>query len=131
LGTYGNDYLGLRVEKEAKDPLQPGAPPVRLRTFWDERNAFQDSDASGTTVTRYETDGRSPVSMWSATDGVQALHHDALGSIVATTDTVGALKSKTIFDAYGKTVTATGASANKFGYTGHQMDQGNHLRGAW
>ncbi len=123
LGSYGNDHLGLRVEKEATDPLQPGAPPVRLRTFWEGRNAFQDSDTGGTVVSRYETDGHRPVSMWSKDDGSQALHQDALGSVVATTDSSGKLKSETIYDAYGNIVTETGQSANKFGYTGHQMDK--------
>lgn len=123
LGSYRNDHLGLRIEKEAKDPLQPGAPPVRLRTLWDGRSAFQDSATDGAVVSRYETDGRHPVSLWSSTDGSQALHHDALGSIVATTDASGAIKSETIYDAYGNVQERTGASANKFGYTGHQMDQ--------
>jgi RHS repeat-associated protein len=127
LGSYSNDHLGLRIEKEAKDPLQPGAPPVRLRTLWDGRNAFQDSSTDGVVVSRYESDGRHPVSMWSSTDGSQALHHDALGSIVATTDTTGAIKSETIYDAFGNVQERTGASANKFGYTGHQMDQESGL----
>jgi RHS repeat-associated protein len=127
LGRYGNDHLGLRVEKEAKDPLQPNAPPVRLRTLWDGRSAFQDSDTSGAVMTRYESDGRRPVSMWSRDDGIQSLHHDALGSVIATTDSNGALKSETIYDAFGNVQESTGQSANKFGYTGHQMDQESGL----
>jgi RHS repeat-associated protein len=127
LGSYSNDHLGLRIEKEAKDPLQPGAPPVRLRTLWDGRNAFQDSSTDGAVVSRYESDGHHPVSMWSSIDGSQALHHDALGSIVATTDMAGAIKSETIYDAYGNVQERTGSSANKFGYTGHQMDQESGL----
>lgn len=122
LGSYTNDHLGLRVEKEAKDPQQPNAPPIKLRTLWDGRNAFQDSDTSGQVQARYENNGRHPVSMWSKNDGNQALHQDALGSIVATTDSSGALKSETIYDAFGNITTQTGSSANKFGYTGHQMD---------
>ena len=54
---------------------------------------------------------------------MQALHRDALGSIVASTDTGGAVKSETVFDAWGNVRAMTGASANKFGYTGHQMDR--------
>ncbi|WP_426212032.1 RHS repeat-associated core domain-containing protein [Massilia sp. TWP1-3-3] len=127
LGRYGNDHLGLRVEKEAKDPLQPGAPPVRLRTLWDGKDAFQDSSTSGDVMMRYESDGRRSVSMWSQQDGIQALHHDALGSVVATTDNNGAIKSETIFDAFGNVKESTGQSANKFGYTGHQMDKESGL----
>lgn len=127
LGRYSNDHRGLRVEKEATDPLQPGAPPVRLRTLWDGRSAFQDRDTAGAVVSRYETDGRNPVSMWSRDDGVQALHRDALRSIVATTDAAGALKSETIYDAWGNVRQQTGQSANKFGYTGHQMAKATGL----
>ncbi|WP_307144708.1 hypothetical protein [Duganella sp. Root336D2] len=58
LGRYSNDHLGLRIEKEAKDPLQPGAPPVKLRTLWDGRNAFQDRDSGGEVIARYDNDGR-------------------------------------------------------------------------
>ncbi len=122
LGRYSNDHLGLRIEKEAKDPLQPGAPPVKLRTLWDGRNAFQDIDSNNAVVARYDNDGRHPVGMWHRDDGSQALHRDALGSIVATTDVTGKLKSEIIYDAFGNITESTGQSANKFGYTGHQMD---------
>ncbi|WP_229207195.1 MULTISPECIES: polymorphic toxin-type HINT domain-containing protein [unclassified Duganella] len=60
--------------------------------------------------------------MWHRDDGSQALHRDALGSIVATTDGSGKLKSEIVYDAFGNITEATGQSANKFGYTGHQMD---------
>nr|WP_315484266.1 RHS repeat-associated core domain-containing protein [uncultured Undibacterium sp.] len=123
LGNYSNNHLGLRVEKEAKDPLQPNAPPAIFRTLWNGRHAFQDSDLSGNTLSRYENDGRHTVSFWSSTDGSQALHHDALGSITATTDNSGQLKSETVYDAFGNVASRSGLSANKFGYTGHQMDQ--------
>ncbi|MFZ6820582.1 RHS repeat domain-containing protein [Undibacterium sp. Ji22W] len=123
LGNYSNNHLGLRVEKEAKDPLQPNAPPAIFRTLWNGRHAFQDSDLSGNTLSRYENDGRHTVSFWSSTDGSQALHHDALGSITATTDNSGQLKSETVYDAFGNIASRSGLSANKFGYTGHQMDQ--------
>jgi len=126
LGSYGNDYKGLRVVKTAPDPLRPGSAAVTQTTLWDGRNAFLDS-IGGSVSARYESDGRHPVSMWSAEDGVQALHHDALGSIVATTDTSGSLKSENIYDAFGNVETETGQSANKFGYTGHQMDQESGL----
>jgi RHS repeat-associated protein len=127
LGSYRNDHLGLRIEKEAKDPLQPGAPPVKLRTLWDGRMAFQDRSTDGDTLSRYDSDGRHPVGMWSKDDGAQALHHDALGSIVATTDNSGAVKSETIYDAFGNIQEEKGKSANKFGYTGHQMDKESGL----
>ncbi|MBC3876121.1 RHS repeat protein, partial [Undibacterium sp. LX15W] len=52
LGNYSNNHLGLRVEKEAKDPLQPNAPPAIFRTLWNGRHAFQDSDTSGNTLSR-------------------------------------------------------------------------------
>jgi YD repeat-containing protein len=47
LGRYFSDHRGLRVEMEAKDRLYPNAAPVRLRTLWDGRNAFQNSTTNG------------------------------------------------------------------------------------
>ena len=122
LGRYGSDHEGLRVSKEALNPLQPGAPPRVLRTQWDDDNAVQDRDEAGNVVARYDFAGRRPVALWSAEDGTQLLHADALGSIVATTAADGSLKSETLYDAWGNPVTKTGASANKFAYTGHQAD---------
>lgn len=122
LGRYASDHAGLRVSKEALNPLQPGAPPRVLRTQWDEENAVQDRDTSGTVIARYDFAGGSPVALWSAEDGNQLLHADALGSIVATTATDGSVKSETLYDAWGNPTTTTGTSANKFAYTGHQAD---------
>jgi RHS repeat-associated protein len=122
LGRYRNNALGLRVEKEATDPIHPGAPPVRRFTLWDEEAAIQDSDAAGTVVARYEFAGREPVGLIHAEDGQQSLHPDALGSIVLATDPAGAIHRETLFDAWGEPIVETGTPANHFGYTGHQMD---------
>jgi RHS repeat-associated protein len=122
LGRYGSDHEGLRVSKEAIDPLQPGAPPRVLHTQWDDDHAVQDRDEAGNVVARYDFAGRRPVALWSAADGTQLLHADALGSIVATTAPDGTVKSETLYDAWGNPVTKAGASANKFAYTGHQAD---------
>ena len=122
LGRYGSDALGMRVQKEAIDPLQPGAPPRLLNTQWDDENAVQDRDAAGNVVARYDFAGGQPVAMWSAADGSQVLHADALGSVVATTAADGSVKSETLYDAWGNPVVKEGASANKFLYTRHQGD---------
>lgn len=122
LGQYTSDHMGLRVSKEALDPLNPAAPPRRLNTQWDEQQAVQDRDSSGTVIARYDFAGRHPVALWSAENGNQHLHADALGSIVATTNPSGAVQSETLYDAWGNPTTKAGASANKFAYTGHQAD---------
>ena len=122
LGKYASDHAGMRVSKEALNPLQPGAPPRRLNTQWDEEQALQDRDSSGTVIARYDFAGRHPVALWSAENGNQHLHADALGSIVATTNPGGVIQSETLYDAWGNPTTKTGASANKFAYTGHQAD---------
>ncbi|MFM8900085.1 MAG: RHS repeat-associated core domain-containing protein, partial [Burkholderiales bacterium] len=122
LGKYASDHAGMRVSKEAINPLQPGAPPRVLRTQWDEQQAIQDRDSSGTVIARYDFAGRHPVALWSAENGNQHLHADALGSIVATTNPSGTVQSETLYDAWGNPTTKTGASANKFAYTGHQAD---------
>ena len=126
LGRYQTDHEGLRVQKEALDPLNPQAPPSTVRTLWDEANAVQDRDASGNLLRRYEFIEGRPVMLSvnnGAVDGLQYLHADALGSIIATTDTLsGAVKSETLYDAWGNPTKKTGESSNKFAYTGHQAD---------
>ena len=131
LGTYRNNHLGLRIEKEAKDPLNPQGPPVRLRTLWDGHSAVMDRSTDNTgadnVIARYDFAGREPIGLWHKQDGAQALHSDALGSVVLTTDTAGAAQAETLFDAWGNPIVEAGQSANKFGYTGHQMDDESGL----
>jgi RHS repeat-associated protein len=122
LGRYGSDHTGMRVSKEALNPLQPGAPPRVLRTQWDDENAVQDRDTAGTVIARYDFAGGQPIALWSQEDGNQLLHADALGSVIATTVADGSVKSETLYDAWGNPVLRTGISANKFAYTGHQAD---------
>ena len=73
-------------------------------------------------VARYDFAGGRPVALWSAENGNQLLHADALGSIVATTKPDGSLQSETLYDAWGNPVVQQGASANKFAFTGHASD---------
>lgn len=122
LGRYGTDHAGLRVSKEALNPLQPQAPPRVLTTQYDDDNAVQDRDGTGLVVARYDFAGSRPVALWSAENGNQLLHADALGSIVATTKPDGSLQSETLYDAWGNPVVQQGASANKFAFTGHVAD---------
>jgi RHS repeat-associated protein len=123
LGRYSTDAEGLRVSKEALDPLQPQAPPRTIYTQWDDENAVQDRDTTGNVVARYDFANGQPVAMWNATDGNQMLHADALGSIVATTGADGSVKSETLYDAWGNPIVQSGASENKFAYTGQQADR--------
>ncbi len=127
LGNYRNNFLGLRIEKEAKDPLNPQGPPVKLHTLWDGEDAILDQDTSAQVVARYDFAGEEPIGLWHAQDGAQSLHADALGSVVLTTDSSGSAKAETLFDAWGNPVVDAGQSANKFGFTGHQMDDESGL----
>jgi RHS repeat-associated protein len=121
LGRYQSDHAGRRVEKSAADPLVPGGPLISRRTQWDDTHAVEDRDSAGTVVARYDFAGPKPVSVWTPT-GVEALHADATGSIIATTANDGGLRSQTTFDAWGETLARDGTSTSKFGYTGHEAD---------
>ena len=56
----------------------------------------------------------------SATGVPEYVHTDALGSPIARTNGVGALISRTSYEAYGKT--AAGTEPNRIGFTGHVND---------
>ena len=83
---------------------------------------MQDRDPSGVVLARYDFAGDEPVALWSAEDGAQLLHADALGSVVLTTNADGSVQSEVLFDAWGQPYLKRGSSSNKFGFTGHQMD---------
>lgn len=120
LARYGSNHAGLRVSKEALDPLQPGAPPQLILTQWDDENAVQDR-VEGVVVTRYDFAHRQAVAMWSL-NSAQLLHADALRSVVVTTSADGTVVSETLYDAWGLPIVRQGFSVNKFAYTGHQYD---------
>jgi RHS repeat-associated protein len=73
-------------------------------------------------LARYDFAGDEPVALWSAEDGAQLLHADALGSVVLTTNADGSVQSEVLFDAWGQPYLKRGSSSNKFGFTGHPMD---------
>ena len=122
LGRYDSNYAGLRVRKEAIDPIQPNAPPRVVYTQWDDENAVQDREAGGAVVTRYDFAYHQAVMLWSATDVSQLLHEDAMGSVVVTTGPDGQIVSEQLYDAWGVPIVRQGMSVNKFAYTGHQAD---------
>ncbi|WP_169741313.1 RHS repeat-associated core domain-containing protein [Andreprevotia chitinilytica] len=117
LGQYRNNADGYRVEKNAT----VNGVTQQFHTYWDGVNALQDTDATGL-LARYDFAGHNPIGMWQRDQGAQQLAHDALGSIIATTDATGTVQSETLYDAWGNPTLKVGSSANKFGYTGHQMD---------
>jgi RHS repeat-associated protein len=91
-------------------------------TFWDENTPLQESSDNGQVIARYEFAGSQATGLIHAEDGQQNLHADALGSIVLTTDTSGAIHRETLFDPWGNPLTESGTPANRLGYTGHIMD---------
>jgi RHS repeat-associated protein len=58
--------------------------------------------------------------------GTEYVHVDALGSSTLSTNATGATQSATTYDAFGNSVTV-GATASKFGYTGHETDHATGL----
>jgi RHS repeat-associated protein len=122
LGKYRYNALGLRVVKEATDPIHPGAPPVMRYTFWDDDAPIQEIGESGEVVARYEFAGREPIGLIHREDGQQNLHPDGLGSIVLVSSSSGNIHRETLFDSWGNILVESGVPANQLGYTGHLMD---------
>ena len=113
LGRYRYTVDGLRQERNTGGGT--------TRTQWIDGFAALDSDGDNVAQARYEAgpNGRSPVLMSTAT-GTENLHSDGLGSVTLSTGS-GSVLARTEYDAWGRGE-KSGASGNKFGYTGHQQD---------
>ncbi len=114
LGQFRYDYAGMRIEKRGADGV--------LRYSYDGDSVLTQSDAGGNTVAKYEYGPDRLLSLNNATEGRRYYHHDALGSVVALSDSAGAAGAAYRYDAWGHYRETSGKSDNPFGFTGHERD---------
>jgi RHS repeat-associated protein len=127
IGQFLYDYQGLRIEKTTTDNTDttPGSTPVTdtKKYVYDDQSVLMQTDASGTTLSKYDYGSNRLLSMNNITEGAQFYLFDALGSPVNLTKTDGTVQARYQYDAFGNARSQTGDSANVFGFTGHEKDE--------
>ena len=119
VGQFLYDYQGLRIRKQTATET--------LRYVYDDQSVLLQTDDSGNTISKYDYGPDRLLSLSHATEGAQFYLFDALGSVVNLTRTDGAIQARYQYDAWGNIRNQVGASANEFGFTGHEMDEESGL----
>jgi RHS repeat-associated protein len=115
LGRYGYDYDGRRIFKI-------GADGIRRYTY-DQRSVITEADQAGATVSKYDYGLDQLVRLNHRNEGKSFFHLDGLGSTVNLTTDAGAARESIFYNAWGQERDRIGASANRFTFTGHEIDR--------
>jgi RHS repeat-associated protein len=115
LGRYGYDYSGRRI-------LKIGDEGRRHYTY-DQLSVVTDADDTNSTVSKYDYGLDQLVCLNNRNEGRSFFHLDVLRSTVNLTDGFGSARQSILYDAWGNERDRIGASANKFTYTGHELDE--------
>ena len=119
LGRYGYDYEGLRILKIGDDGIR--------RYTYDQLSVITEADDSDATVSKYDYGLDQLVSLNNRVEGRSFFHLDILRSTVSLTDPSGSARQSILYDAWGNERDRIGASANKFTFTGHELDEETDL----
>ncbi len=115
LGRYGYDYNSRRILKIGDDG--------RVHYTYDQLSVVTEANDTGQTVSKYDYGLDQLVSLNNRVEGRSFFHLDALRSTVSLTDPTGTARQSILYDAWGNERGRIGTSANKFTFTGHEMDE--------
>jgi RHS repeat-associated protein len=120
-GRYAYDPFGRRYVKI-------GLEGVR-QYLYDETSTLHELDGDDLEVAKYEYGGDSLLSFVRRDEPRRFDHQDALGSVVALSDSSGSVVARYHLDAWGRyrVPSELSASANRFGFTGYLFDQETDL----
>jgi RHS repeat-associated protein len=126
LGRYLYDWRGLRVEKRWSESA--GDPTLRhLRFTWDGLRLVAEHGADGATVARYAFGADGVLEMTHSTEGQSLYLVDALGTPTTLLASDASVRERVTFDAWGEVRNRVGGSENRFGFTGHELDEEGEL----
>ena len=115
LGRYGYDYDGRRILKIGDDG--------RRQYTYDQLSVITEADQVNATVSKYDYGMDQLVRLDNRNEGRSFFHLDFLGSTVGLTDAAGSARQSIFYDAWGNERDRVGASANRFTFTGQEIDR--------
>ena len=120
-GRYAYDGFGRRY-------LKYGLEGARQYLYY-ETSTLHELSETGLEVAKYEYGGSSLLSFVRSDEPRRFHHQDALGSVVALSDSSGSVVARYHLDAWGRyrVPSELSASANRFGFTGYLFDQETDL----
>jgi RHS repeat-associated protein len=120
-GRFAYDAFGRRY-------LKYGLEGAR-QYLYDETSTLHELSETGLEVAKYEYGGDRMLSFVRSNEPRRFHHQDALGSVVALTDSDGTVVARYHLDAWGRYrfPSELDASANRFGFTGYLFDQETDL----
>jgi RHS repeat-associated protein len=126
VARYAYDAFGRRYLKVSSE----GAFTSVVRQYlYDQTSLLHELDSSDLEVAKYEYGGDRLASLARRDEPRRFYHQDALGSVVALSDSAGAVVARYHLDAWGRyrAPSELDASANRFGFTGYLFDQETEL----
>jgi RHS repeat-associated protein len=115
LGRYGYDFEGRRILKIGSDG--------RRQYTYDQLAVITEADQANGTVSKYDYGMDQLVRLDNRTEGRSFFHLDVLRSTVGLTDAAGGSRQSIFYDAWGDERDRIGSTANKFTFTGHELDE--------
>ncbi|MBI5641509.1 MAG: hypothetical protein HZA17_13900 [Nitrospirae bacterium] len=113
--SFKYDPLGRRIEKTINGRT--------IKYLYDGLDIVQEMENNAVTVNYLRTMNiDEPLARLEANGTVRYYQTDALGSIIALTDTNGAVRTTYAYDPFGNTTVGVEASDNPFQYTGREND---------
>jgi RHS repeat-associated protein len=114
LGAFLYDWQGLRVRKHT--------PSETRRYIYDDQSVVLITDDAGTPKSHYIHGPSGLLALDHVSEGPQYYLFDALGSVVSLSKPDGSLQAHYTYDVWGTMDDRVGGSANRFGFTGHELD---------
>ena len=114
VGQFLYDDDGLRIEKLGDRGTE--------RYTFDDLSVLTQSDETNTTLAKYDYGPNHLLSLDHQSEGLQFYLHDGLNSVSNLTTANGGIQARYQYDAFGNYRSQVGASFNRFGFTGHEVD---------
>jgi RHS repeat-associated protein len=117
--AFKYDSLGRRVQKA----FTQGSNTTTTNYLYDGWNAVEDVDQSGNILSRYVATRNIDEPLAELRSSTVSYYEgDGLGSVTSISTSTGAIGNTYTYDSFGKLTASSGSIANRFQYTGRELD---------